>query len=84
MSSLGRVPRSSSLLIQGYALVRLRAVISLKGSLPYIAGGSAGVILATLALGLFLFGRASDGGFGRAVSVLLLCSGIALLAYERM
>jgi uncharacterized membrane protein YfcA len=38
-----------SLLTQGYVLVKLRGVISLKGSLPYIAGGSAGVMLATLA-----------------------------------
>ena len=38
-----------SLLIQGYIMLRLRAVISLKDSLPYITGGSAGVILATLA-----------------------------------
>src|SRR5215218_2713566 len=38
-----------SLLIQGYVLLKLRAVISLKRSLPYIGGGSAGVMLATLA-----------------------------------
>lgn len=38
-----------SLLIQGYVLLKLRAVISLRGSLPYIVGGSAGVMLATLA-----------------------------------
>lgn len=37
-----------SLLIQGYVLVRLRAMISLKESLPYIAGGAGGVILAAL------------------------------------
>ena len=37
-----------SLLIQGYVLFRLRAVISLRESLPYIVAGSAGVILATL------------------------------------
>jgi uncharacterized protein len=41
-----------SLLIQGYVLLKLRAVISLRGSLPYIAGGSAGVMLATLAFDL--------------------------------
>jgi uncharacterized protein len=38
-----------SLLIQGYVLLRLRAVVSLKDSLPYISAGSVGVILATLA-----------------------------------
>lgn len=37
-----------SLLIQGYVLLRLKSVISLKASLPYITGGTGGVILATL------------------------------------
>ena len=38
-----------SLLIQTFVLVRLRAELSLKGSLPYLAGGAGGVVLATLA-----------------------------------
>jgi uncharacterized membrane protein YfcA len=38
-----------SLLIQTYVLVRLRAALSLRGSLPYLAGGAGGVVLATLA-----------------------------------
>ncbi|SEO74148.1 hypothetical protein SAMN02990966_02811 [Rhodospirillales bacterium URHD0017] len=37
-----------SLLIQTFVLVRLRAALSLKGSLPYLAGGIGGVILAIL------------------------------------
>jgi uncharacterized membrane protein YfcA len=37
-----------SLLIQGYILLRLRASISLVASLPYLAGGAGGVVLATL------------------------------------
>ena len=38
-----------SLLIQTYVLVRLRATLSLHGSLPYLVGGAGGVVLATLA-----------------------------------
>ena len=38
-----------SLLIQSYVLVRLRATLSLHGSLPYLIGGAGGVVLATLA-----------------------------------
>ena len=38
-----------SLLIQTYVLVRLRAALSLHGSLPYLVGGAGGVVLATLA-----------------------------------
>ena len=37
-------------------------------------------LLAGAALGLFLFDKVSDAGFRRAVSALLLCSGIALMA----
>ena len=37
-----------SLLIQGYVLVRLRAAISWRASLPYLAGGAGGVVLATI------------------------------------
>jgi uncharacterized protein len=37
-----------SLLIQAFVLVRLRAALSLRGSLPYLVGGAGGVILATL------------------------------------
>ena len=37
-----------SLLIQGYVLFRLRTVVSLRESLPYIVAGSGGVVLATL------------------------------------
>jgi len=37
-----------SLLIQTFVLVRLRASLSFKDSLPYLAGGMAGVVLATL------------------------------------
>lgn len=37
-----------SLLIQAFVLVRLRAALSLRGSLPYLMGGAGGVVLATL------------------------------------
>ena len=37
-------------------------------------------LLAGSTLGLFLFGKVSDAGFRRAISVLLLFSGVALLA----
>ena len=37
-----------SLLIQTFVLVRLRAALSLHGSLPYLVGGAGGVVLATL------------------------------------
>jgi uncharacterized protein len=37
-----------SLLIQALVLVRLRATLSLHGSLPYLIGGAGGVVLATL------------------------------------
>ena len=40
-----------SLLIQSYVLVRLRATLSLNGSLPYLIGGAI-VILAGLLIGL--------------------------------
>jgi uncharacterized membrane protein YfcA len=38
-----------SLIIQAFVLVRLRKSISWSGSLPYIAGGAAGVLVATAA-----------------------------------
>ena len=37
-----------SLMIQTFALVRLRATLSFKDSLPYLAGGMGGVVLAIL------------------------------------
>ena len=41
-------------------------------------------LFAGAALGPFLFGRVSDAGFRRAVSVLLFCSGIAPMAFGRL
>jgi uncharacterized membrane protein YfcA len=52
-----------SLVIQGYVLLKVRAVISLKGGLPYIVGGSAGVVLATLAFD-FIDARIFRPAFG--------------------
>ncbi|MBL6653518.1 MAG: sulfite exporter TauE/SafE family protein [Reyranella sp.] len=37
-----------SLLIQGYVLMRMRAAISLSASIPYLAGGVGGVVLAAV------------------------------------
>ena len=37
-----------SLLIQAFVMVRLRAAMSWRGSLPYLAGGAGGVVLAVL------------------------------------
>src|SRR5689334_24122109 len=37
-----------SLLIQGYVLMRMRAAVSLTGSIPFLAGGAGGVALAAL------------------------------------
>src|SRR5262245_19574365 len=41
-----------SLLVQAFVLVRLRAALSFKGSLPYLAGGIGGVVLAILVFDL--------------------------------
>jgi uncharacterized membrane protein YfcA len=52
-----------SLLIQGFVLVRLRGAISWRASLPYLAGGAGGVLLAA---GLFdlIDGHAFRVAFG--------------------
>jgi len=54
-----------SLLIQGFVLMRLRAAISWQASLPYLAGGAGGVVLAAALFDLvdmYTF-RIAFGGF---------------------
>jgi uncharacterized protein len=76
-----------SLLLQSVVLLRLRASLSLRGSLPYLAGGVAGVLLATV-----VFDRIDPSLFRRlfgaflmlyALSTILRPQSALLVAKER-
>lgn len=63
-----------SLLIQGYVLFQLRAVVSLRLSFPYIAGGTGGVILAATTFDLL-----DPNVFRRVFGALLIAYACATL-----